>query len=141
MKTHTLFVDTIDLEKEVAAISPLIRDGLSRMEGPSETVLRAIHEEAVSHVFSQRRNRAPFLRVLAAAASLVLLLGGAVQVHLAREAGAKAQTLKLVLHIGAPHAANAPVDGTTDLAKRLLNIQGLDEETFFTPDEAEALSL
>lgn len=83
----------------------------------------------------------PLLRVLAAAASLVLILGGAFQVHHARQAGAQAQTLRLVLHIGAPHAVNGPVDGTPELAKRLLNIQGLDEETFFTPDEAEALSL
>ena len=141
MKTQNVLLETIDLEKEVATIAPLIRDGLSRIKGPSPEVLHAIHEEAVSHVFSQRRKRVPLLRVMAAAASIALIVGGAVQVHLARQAGAQAQTLRLVLHIGAPYAVNGPVDGTTELAKRLLNIQGLDEETFLTPVETEPLSL
>lgn len=141
MKTNETLLNAIDLEKEIEALAPLIRQGLSALEGPSERVTQAIHEAAVSQVVSQRRSVFKRLRAVAVAASLLLLLGGAVQFHLARQAGAQAQTLRLVLHIGAPHAVNSPVDGTTELANRLLNIQGLDEESFFSPDEAEVLSL
>lgn len=141
MKNQNLLIDALRVEREAESIAPLVREGLARVEGPSERVMRAIHEEAVARASAKGRSAMPLYRVLAAAASLLILLGGAVQYHFARQAGAHAQTLQLVLHIGAPHAVSGPVDGTTELANRLLNIQGLDEETFFTPDETEALLL
>jgi hypothetical protein len=140
MKNQTQLLDVIDLEKEVEAITPLIRQGFSRLEGPSDRVIRAIHDEAVSHVFSARRRSIPHYRVIAAAASLVLLMGGGFQYHLARRAGMQAQTLRLVLHIGAPNASNnSPIEGTTELANQLLSIQGLDEDSFFKAADTEVL--
>jgi hypothetical protein len=141
MKSQNQVIDAISLERELEAIAPLVQTGLSRVGGPSDRVIRAIHDEAVARALTQRRQWTPLFRVVAAAASLLILLGGALQFHFARQAGVQAQTLQLVLHIGAPHAVAGPVDGTTELANRLLNIQGLDEETFFTPVETEALSL
>lgn len=142
MKTNTTFIDAEALDREAAEIATVVREALGQVDGPSARTLRAIHVEAVSRAAFSRRRGLPFLRLVAAAASLIVLVGAAVQVHLAHQAGAQALTLQFVLHIGAPHVtANDPVTETSGLAKRLLSIQGLDEDSYFTTEEAEVLSL
>jgi len=143
MKNQTEHVDLTSLERDLERIAPIVRQGFRQMGGPSETVLKAIHDKAAEQLFRQRRYRRhlPLFRALAAAATLALLLGGAVQTHLARQAGAHALTVSHVLQIGSPHASAGPVAGTTEIAARLLDIQGLDDEAFFSPEETAALWL
>ncbi len=141
MKTQTSQIDAVGLEREIAALAPALREILNRSSGtPSERTLRAIHEEAAAQIFARRRHALHQWR-LAAAASLLLLLGGTALLYHTRSSGRQAQTLRLVLHIGAPNTANGPVEGTKELANRLLNIQGLDEDSFFNPDGTEVLAL
>lgn len=141
MKADTTFIDAEALDRDASGIAPIIREGLSQMGGPSERTLRAIHAEAVRRAAFGRRLGLPFLR-LAAAASFIVLVGAAFQAHLARQAGAQALTLQVVLHIGAPHVTTSgPVTETNELAKHLLSIQGLDEDSYFTPEETQVLSL
>lgn len=136
---HT--VDSIALERAASDIAPAVRQAFSTLRGPDERVLRAIREEAARHVFVLRRQHVLRVRIIAAAAVL-LFLCGSLQLHLSRQAGLQqAQTLRLVLHMGAPQAFPASPEGTDELARQLLSIQGLDEESFFSPDDAGSLSL
>ena len=143
MKSNKPLIDSGSLERDLEMLAPMIRAGLNYFEGPSDNVLEAIHKEAAARAFTAERRRVFSVRFWAVAASVLILMGGALQYYQSHQAGVQAKTLQLVLHIGAPHAVNGsgPVGGTAELANRLLNIQGLDEETFFTSDETEVLSL
>lgn len=144
--TRTDTISPVALENDLAALAPWVRQALScSTEEPSVHVIRAIHNEAVKHIAVQRRNRRliPFFRTLAAAAALALLLGGAFQLHSTRLEGVNARAISHILNLGAPHAASVTsTASSSELANRLLVIQGLDDETFFiNSQEAESLLL
>ena len=117
----TLSMETI--EKELEALAP--------------RVLQAIHAEAVIQAAARRRSRfvASLFRPLAAAAVLALLLGGALQIHLAQLNGANTRDMGHLLSLGSTHLSADSVSPSTELANRLLLIQGLDEEAFFIAQE------
>jgi len=141
MNKQTDRVDLEQLESDISRIVPLIRQ--CRLQGPSDPVLRAIHDRAVAQVSAQvrYRRRMPIFRALAAAATLALLLGGAIQTRLSRQAGAHAQAVRHLLQIGAPQLSAGPATGAAEIANRLLTIQGLDDEALFTSEETEVLWL
>jgi len=145
MKTKTPFTDIAALEKELAEIAPLVREGFRQAGGPSPRVESAIREEARKQAGRKRSLAAwPLYRTLAAAASLTLLLGGAVQLHVVHQSSRNAQAVHHILNIGAAQASverERSAEGAAALASRLLDIQGLDEEGFFKADEEEPLSL
>jgi hypothetical protein len=143
MKTQRPFTDIAALEKELAEIALLVRQGFSLAEGPSPRVENAIRQEARAYA-ARKRNRPawPVYRTIAAAAGFALLLGGAVQVHLVSRSSRNAQAARHILEIGATQAsAEHPIEGPTGLANRLLDIQGLDEEGFFKAEGEEPLWL
>lgn len=143
MKTNTPFTDIDSLEKEIAELVPFVGHGFRAAGGPSLRVEEAIRQEARN--YAGRRFKPvmwPLFRKLAAAASIAFLLGGALQLHLAHQAGHKARAVDHILNIGALQAsAEQSIDGATGLAKRLLDLQGLDDEGFFTSEEEEPLWL
>ena len=145
MKTRTSFPDIAALENELAEIAPLVREGFRQAGGPSLRVETAIRQQARTCAGKKSRRLSwPLYRILAAAASLALLMGGALQLHLVRQADLNAQAVHHILNIGTAQASaehEHPAEGTTGLANRLLDIQGLDEEGFFKAEEAEPLWL
>ena len=137
MKTQTPFNEIADLEKELAGLAPLVRQGFRQAGGPSPRIEEAIRAEA-RRCAGKKQNRFawPVYRTLAAVAAFALLLGGSVQLHLslqAKDANRRAATEK---------AQPAPsAESTPGLANLLLEIQGLNEEGFFRTEEAEPLWL
>ncbi len=132
-----------DLERDLTWLKPLVNDGFQQIGGPSQRALQAIRDEAARHAMRRRfrLHFAPLLRAVAAAAALAMLAATAVHTHLALRAGRHAQTVNLLLDLGAPQTAATPAGGASEFATRLLDIQGLDEEAFFTHEGSEALWL
>ena len=133
------------LEKDLATLAPLVRAAFCRVDEPSPRVIRAIHEEAVAYLSARNRRRRliPLFRTLAAAATLTLLLGGAIQSHFSRLEISHAREVGHLLNLGESHVPATIAEGSSGLAIRLLSIQGLDDEEafFFTPEEDEVLWL
>jgi hypothetical protein len=128
---------------ELEALAPRVREAFGRVAEPSPRVLRAIHDEAVAHLTSRARQRRfiPLFRTLAAAAALTLLLGGAIQTHLAWREGTHTRAVGHLLNLGASNVPAATAESASELASRLLDIQGLNEDAFFMSEEAEVLWL
>ncbi len=143
MKTQTAFTDTATLEKELAGLAPLVRQAFLQAGGPAPEVEAAIREEARRFAGVRRaRFGWPLFRVLAAAACLVLVLGGALQLHLIRQtSGRPAETVSRRTEKSAAPSSTGKTDDTSGFAKLLLDIQGLDAESYFTAEASEALWL
>lgn len=143
MKKTTDRLSADDLERDVAWVEPLIHTGFDQIGGPSRRTLQAIREQAAAEAARRRLTLrfGLFVRTVAAAAAFAALAAAAVHTHLALRAGRHAQTVNQLLNLGAPQAASSPASGAVELATRLLNIQGLDEEAFFTHEGSEALWL
>ena len=145
MKTTPATPVSLDeLEKDLETLAPLVREAFCRAGEPSPRVIRAIHNEAAAYLSARTRRRRliPLFRALAAAATLTLLLGGALQAHFSRLEISHAREIGHLLTLGASHAPSVMTEGSSGLANRLLSIQGLDEEAFFfTPEEEEVLWL
>jgi len=124
------------LEKDLETLAPLVQEAFSRVGEPSPRVLRAIHNEAVAYLSARNRRRRfiPLFRTLAAAATLTLLLGGAIQAHIARVEISHARDVGHLLNLGATHSPSGTAEASSELANRLLSIQGLDEDDFFFDD-------
>jgi anti-sigma factor RsiW len=140
MKTQTPFTEIGSLEKDLAEIAPLVREGYRQLGGPSARVEEAIREAARKQAARRKARLAwPLARSLAAAAALVLLLGGgALQLHLSREAELQAEAAARRL---AAERRAAAGETSAGFANILLEIQGLNEEGFFSHEETESLSL
>lgn len=141
MKTQTPLSDMTELENELAKIAPFVREGFHQSGGPSPRVEEAIRAEALRCAGKKHgRDRWPLYRTLAAAAAFALLLGGAIQLHLGRESGLRNEVTR-----SRPVTKNLPSvlpsESDAGLATLLLEIQGLNEEGFFRPEEAEPLWL
>jgi len=132
-----------EAEQELACLAPHVRQACHSV--PSPTVLTAIHDAAWQKV---RRNRIlPFVRFAAAAAAmLVVSLAGWVLIRssLPSETDRQAMLMDDMLFLCAEYplpAEVAPEMKREDRARRLLNLQGLDEvETLSaeTPEEPPA---
>ena len=142
MKTQTACVDPAALEKELAGLAPLVRRGFRLAGGPSPEVEEAIRQEALRCAGASRaRIFWPFYRKFAAAAGLMLLLGGAFQLHLTRQTAGPAEPAGMRLAKDTPKSAPGKTEDNSGFAKMLLDIQGMDEEGYFTGEAAEALWL
>ena len=141
MKTKTPFTEIDSLEKELAGIAPLVRQGFLKAGGPSAKIEESIRAEA-ARLAGGKRNRLawPLYRTLAAVAAFALLLGGSIQLHISRQdslnppSTPRPSASETVL--SAKSAENGP-----GLANLLLEIQGLSEDGFFRPEEDESLWL
>ena len=143
MKTENPFTDIAGLEKELAEIAPLVRQGFRHAGGPSLQVEDAIRAEARRYaVRKQARSAWPLYRRLAAVAAVALMVSGTIQYHISKQADLKAaeeaRRTKLDVAEKAPKAAE---NNTPGLANLLLEIQGLNEDGFFRTEEAEPLWL
>lgn len=133
------------LLRDVEALAPMVKDGFARMEGPSAHVLKAIHEEAVAQSF-RRRSRSRFfmyMRVSAAAALFLITCGISMQTwrswHHEQNRNQAVQILRMTAQ---GTTADHELADTGELASFLLNMQGLDRDSYFSsPDEVEALWL
>ena len=140
MKTQIPFTEIDRLEKELAEITPLVRQGFSRVGGPSQRAEEAIRAEA-RRLASKKPGRLswPLYRTLAAAAAFALLMGGSIQLHLSRQADLRDEVANRIASEAAQSAT--ATESTPGLANLLLEIQGLNEDGFFRPEEAEPLWL
>ena len=76
MKTQTPFDEIAAIDRELTELAPRVRQGFVRLGGPSERVEQAIRDEARRTAALRMRSAWPQRRMLAAAASFALLLGG-----------------------------------------------------------------
>lgn len=144
MKTQTLFTDIAQLERELTSLAPLVRQAFNNVGGPSTEVENTIREEA--HRCAARgksRFSRPLFQTLAAAACLVLVLGGALQLHLNHQSATQSIETAVRQKIGEndSQTPDGKTDETSRLARLLLDIQGLDAESYFTSEATEALWL
>lgn len=132
--------------RDLEAISPLVKEGFARMDGPSDRVLKAIHDEAVAQ--SVRRH-APFrfafyVRFATAAAVLLLLCGVSLQAWRSWSNEKTHHQIVQILRITTqdPNGTDDELADTSELATFLLSMQGLDRESYFSsPDGTESLWL
>ncbi|MEI7946119.1 MAG: hypothetical protein WCJ02_05460 [bacterium] len=145
MKTTTPFFEEAVL-RDLDTIAPLVKEGFARMEGPSPRVLQAIHDEAVAQPIRRAANcRLSFtVRFAVAAAVLVLLCGVSLQSWRSWHNGRHdVQTVQL-LRISTQGSSSADYElaDSSDLDSFLLNMQGLDSDTYFSSlDGTESLWL
>jgi hypothetical protein len=139
MKTNTEFDDIAALESELAEFAPLVRRGFDRAGPPSAHTEEAIRAEARRFLAGRTRARFAWFRprTLAAAAALALLLGGSVNLLVSHQPGRADDTDRR----SAAAAKAQTDDSTAGYASLLLEIQGLNEESFFRTEEAESLWL
>ena len=137
MKTQTPFDEIAAIDRELTEIAPRVRQGFVCLGGPSERVEQAIRDEARRAAALRMRSAWPQRRMLAAAASFALLLGGTAHWFASQRAGQD------------PGPAQQPVaaadargdESTAGFASLLMEIQGLNEDGFFRTEEAESLWL
>jgi len=143
MKTQTPNIDAAMLEKELAGLEPLVRQAFRQAGGPAPEVEAAIREEARRYAGGRRaRFGWPLFRALAAAACLALVLGGALQLHLVRQsAGRPVETVSQRTEKSAAPNGTGKADDASGFAKLLLDIQGLDADSYFTAEASGALWL
>lgn len=142
MKTQTADIDPDKLEEELAGLAKLVRQGFRLAGEPSPEVEEAIRQEAFRCAGKCRaRIFSPFYLKFAAAAGLMLLLGGAFQLHLTRQTEGRVEPAGLRLAKDAPKPASGKTEDNSGFARMLLDIQGMDEEGYFTGEAAEALWL
>ena len=142
----TIFSEA-DVLRELEALAPQVRAGFARAGGPSDSVLNAIHNEAVR---IRRTSRLYIVfRRIAAAAAIAVFLTGAFQMYLRQNpppphsAHEQAVTLlRIGLAFEDESGAVCHLTDTSELAQLLLAMQGLDDDSYFSsPDETELLWL
>ena len=138
MKTQTPFNEIADLEKELAELAPLVRQGFRQVGGPSQRVEEAILAES-RRLAGKKQGHWPLYRTLSAAAAVALLMGGSIQLHLSRQADLRDEVANRIASEAAQ--STTATESTPGLANLLLEIQGLNEDGFFRPEEAEPLWL
>jgi len=144
MKKDVTIQEDAELQ-DLAEITPWVREGFARIEGPSARVLAAIHQEAVEQA-RRRPLRIRFffaLRLSAAAAVLLLLSGLVFNVWRSRGQDQHQQVVQLLnLTVKNPIVENLGSATPSDLPELLLTMQGLDRESYFNAsDGTEALWL
>lgn len=137
MKTQTPFDEIAAIDRELTELAPRVRQGFVCLGRPSERVERAIRDEARRAAAHRMRSAWLRRRILAAAASFALLLGGTAHwVASQRAEQNRSPTQQPVA------AADARGDeSTVGFASLLMEIQGLNEDGFFRTEEAESLWL
>jgi len=138
MKTQTPFDEIAAIDRELLELAPRIRQGFERLGGPSAQVEQTIREEARRVTASRARLTWPLGRILAAAASIALLLGGTALWFASQRA--EQETHGLVQQ-QQPAVAVRVDESTASFASLLMEIQGLNEDGFFRTEEAESLWL
>jgi len=134
-----------DVLRELEALAPQVKAGFALIDGPSGSVLDAIHAEAVRVAAGRRRPSRLHIvfRRLAAAAVFAVLLGGSFLTYQRHSSNAAhEQTLTLLRICLATEDGGVSLSDTSDLAHLLLTMQGLDQDSFFSaPEEIEPLWL
>lgn len=143
MKTENQNVDALALERELSEIAPVVKRGFRSAGEPSARVTDAIRREAQACAQRhQSRHRFHMFRVLAAAAVLMILVGGTIQFQLLRQEEQRALNVAQQLaRVERAQKSKEAAESQDGLANVLLEIQGLNEETFFTAEGAEPLAL
>ncbi|HOE60230.1 MAG TPA: hypothetical protein P5125_08490 [Kiritimatiellia bacterium] len=142
MKPQNTFDEIAALERDAAALAPQVREAFRWAGGPSATVEEAIRQEA-ARVAARARVRWPVwslrrLQVVAVACLVLLLAAGGLLLTSPQVYRAKA--VRQTAHVGTRPAGGASEDAA-GFARLLLNIQGLDEDSFVTDGASEALWL
>jgi len=142
MKKKETFNEEAELQA-LEGIAPWVKEGFARMEGPSDRVMKAIHDEAVAQVSpSHLRLRFSFtIRLVAAAALMLLFSGVAFQSWRVKTHEQQHQVVQLLqMTTKSPLSEDAVGTEPAELANLLLTVQGLDRESYFSaPDGTEAL--
>ena len=131
MNTNNNLNEIAALERELAELAPLVRQGFDRAGGPSAHTEEAIRAEAYRFLAERKSvSRAMPLawrhpRALAAVAAVALLLGGSLHLLMDRQT-------KDTAPAGSVWADD---ENIANLANLLLDIQGLNEEGYFTEEE------
>jgi hypothetical protein len=146
MKKEETFNEEAEL-RALEQIAPWVNEGFARMGGPSDRILKAIHDEAVAQVSRPRVRSFRFafaIRLTAAAAAVMLLVSGVVfQSWQSRKHEQQHQVVQ-ILHMTTKSPLTEESEGTepAELANLLLTVQGLDRESYFSgQDGTEALWL
>ncbi len=122
------------LAKDEAELAVIVRRGFESLGGPSadtEAAIFAAASRAAACGATQRYWFKP--RILAVAAAAAVIAAGAIYLNLNRGVPDGGVT--------SSHATGFGAENTQDLAALLLDIQGLNEESFFMTEEAEPLWL
>jgi len=150
MSDRPTMVSEADLLRELEVLAPQVRAGFARAGGPADSVLNAIHAEAVRVAAGKRalRLHAVFRRIAAAAVFAVLLAGSFHTYQRfcrTRHPGPGHEQAVTLLRIGSAFEDETGalcLADTAELAQLLLTMQGLDDDSYFNaPDEAELLWL
>jgi len=140
----TIFSEA-DVLRELEAIAPQVRAGFARAGGPSDTVLNAIHAEAAQTAAEKRRSRVYIVfRRMAAAAVFAVLLTGSFQIYQRytpprHSAHDQAVTLLRIGSAFEDESGALCLSDTAELAQLLLTMQGLDDDSYFSPPDEMAL--
>jgi hypothetical protein len=120
-------IDVDALERDVSMVAPFVKAGFDSIGGPSRRVLDVIHAEAERHVKMRSLWLFRHFRALAAAASLAIIAGAIWNIYLPAAKPADITSQRTV-----------KVSSTDEYAEELLAIQGMDQDTFFNPEESES---
>ena len=133
-----------DVLLELEALAPQVKAGFERIGGPSDRVLDAIHAEAVK-VAAEKRGPSRLhviFRRLAAAAVFALLLTGSFQTYQRYQKDMIHEQALTLLRISSAiedDAGDVSASDSAELANILLTMQGLDQDSYFSPlDDEEA---
>ena len=122
MKNEINKIELSVLESELEQIAPWVHQGFTLWGGPSAEIEASIRTKALEKNRRHTHFRGwSWQRTLAVAASLMLLFGAFTHLHLTHQKNRNKQI--------------------ADFAGLLLEIQGLNEESYFTANEVESLLL
>ncbi|MBP5320172.1 MAG: hypothetical protein J6334_04225 [Kiritimatiellae bacterium] len=126
-KTTDCTAEIDALERELASVLPFVQKGFADVE-PSEKVMAALRREAEVQVM-RRRGFWRRVRVAAVAASIILILGGLCHVYLPELTHPQPKPVAVSQQEATERTAMEP-----DV---LLDILGMDEDSYFLSEEME----
>lgn len=141
MSDNTNTIDLQTIEQESNAIAPLVRTAIAEVAGlPSPATMQSIRDAAIQHLATRRRRR--FLKWSYVAAALVVLsLTSSTLIYQSQTQSARLADLNTLITLTTSEEDLSPELNKQELASRLLEIQGLSEEEFFSFPEEEPLWL
>lgn len=132
MKPAEIYVDDFSSGKDETELAAIVRRGFEAAGGPSQRVMAVIAAEARRNAGRQTFRMFRSMPRLAALAAVLAIAAGALYLNQNQAAPDSVKTI--------PDAGFSS-QSTPDLAALLLDIQGLNEESFFMTEEAEPLWL
>lgn len=131
-------IDLLSMERDIADIAPLFNEISDRekLGTPSPDIISAIYSEASSYTLRRRfeHKLRRVLRVAAAAAVVILVMAGGMRFNSVQEHNRREEVLNQLAIVSSEDGAIQQDSlGTSNaaLAEMLMQMQGLDEETYF----------